>query len=78
MIQDDWNEWPEITTAQEMSEGRRTFIKGRPKYPPIEITPAAVDAFERFGTDNYGGIVDTRAGLIAALKGLGIPVKEAS
>ena len=75
-IDDPWHEWPEITTMKELSEGRRTFVRGRPKYPPIQVTREAVDAFERFGTDNYGGLVDTRAGLVAALKQLGIPVKE--
>lgn len=70
-------EWHETTTRQELSEGRRIFIRGRKVPPPgQEITPQAIEAFERFGTDNYGSIVDTRAGLIAALKQLGLPVKE--
>lgn len=74
IFEDQGYEWHEVTTLSEMSEGRRTFIRGRKS--GREITTAAVDAFERFGTDAYGGIVDTRAGLTAALKELGIPVRE--
>lgn len=74
-IEDPWNDWIEVTTEGELAEGRRTFVKGRVKFPAIEVTPAAVEAFERFGTDAYGGIVDTAAGLRAALAELGIPVK---
>lgn len=69
--------WVEITTLKEMSEGKRIFMRGpEVEKPGSRVTPDVVDAFERFGTDNYGGIVDTKAGLIAALKQLGLPVKE--
>lgn len=74
LIQDDWHEWFEVTTAPELSEGRRTFIKGRAKYPPVTITPAAIEAFTRFGTDAYDQVVDYEAGLRAFLEALGIPV----
>ena len=77
-LDDPAHDWIEVTTAGELSEGRRTFVRGRAKLqvPPLEVTPDVVDAFERYGADGYGGIVDTRAGLIAALKRLGLPVKE--
>ena len=74
-LDDPISDWIEITGPAEMSEGKRMFVRGRIKQV-FEVTPAAVEAFERFGTDNYGAIVDTRAGLIAALKQMGIPVKE--
>ena len=78
-LDDPAYDWIEVTTERELlSEGRRTFVRGRAKLqvPPLEVTPDVVDAFERYGTDNYGAIVDTRAGLIAALKKLGLPVRE--
>lgn len=76
VVDDQQYHWLEVTTLPELSQGRRTFVRGPEKEKPgAVVTPAAVDAFERFGTDEYGGIVDVQAGLVAALKMMGIPVK---
>lgn len=53
---------------------RRAVGQGFECIPPVTITPAAIEAFTRFGTDAYDQVVDYEAGLRAFLEALGIPV----